>query len=271
MFRPAGITVILSVASLIVLSACSSSTEIRGGITTPPPSSTSPTRTETPVPEPSLLTDGVLEPSNAPTPPAQDPSILRYQEAPEATKYAQAFAAALLYFDILYVPDAEELGTSVMQGPPGLSINQLVKWYDYVKSERAYQENQAIVDGYLFIPPERDRRRYAVPAVQDIRYTAPKIAEGPPSSIDSRPTLEISFQIGGRLIWIEKDGTAWEAPMRRNIKYVMASENDGWVIDDWENTKVEIGAREKIPSGDIDSYSFTPWESSTEPDFPFAR
>jgi len=264
-FRTKRLVGIFAIVSLIVLPACSADTEIRGGTITPPPSPAA-TQTETPIPEPSLLTEGVLEPSNVPTLPSQDPSLLRYQEAPEAVKYAQAFAAALLYFNILYVPGAEKLGTSVMQGPPGLSITQAVKWYDYVENQRTYRQNQSVVDGYLFIPPERDRRRYAVPAVQDIRYTTPKISEGPPSSIDSRPTLEVSFQIGGRLIWIEKDGTAWEAPLRRTITYVMASENDGWVIDDWENARVEIGTREKIPSGDIDSYSFTPWETLTDSD-----
>lgn len=253
----------------IALTACSGDTEISGGKNTPQASSIAPKKTETPSPAPSTIADGVLEPSNAPTPPPQDPSIPRSGEAPEATKFAQGFASALLYFDVLYIPGAEKLGASLMQSPPGLSITQLVKWYEYVKSDSAYAQNRATVEGYLFVPPDRENRRYAVPAVQEIKYSLPKISEGPPSSIDSRPTLNVSFQMVGELVWVDREGVAWKAPASRVIDYVMASQNDGWVVDDWKNTEVKIGKAQRVPREEASAYSFTPWESDTDIDYPF--
>jgi hypothetical protein len=261
---------VLCTSALLALSGCSEGADIRGGASPsvkPSASSSSPS-TPTPSPAPTEIDEGVLEPTNAPSPAALDPSIPRADEAPEAVRFAQAFAAALLYVDTLYVPGAEKLGATVMQAPPGLSITRLVDWYEYVKSDAAYVRNQQMVDGYLFVPPERAERRYAVPAAHQLVYSAPTITAGPRSTIDSRPTLEVAFTVQGKLVWIDRSGQAWTAPVTRDIAYTMASENDGWVVDRWRNTPAKIGTATRMPKAEAATYAFTAWDARDISGFP---
>lgn len=254
----------------ILLAGCSADSQVRGGAS---PMTSAPAESSIPItsppPAPTEIAEGLLEPSDAPTLAPLDPAIPRASEAPEAVTFAQALAASLLYFEPLFTPSAATQGASLLQSPPGLSITRLVDWYEWVKNESTWTANRSNVAGYLFLPPEQDSRRYAVPAVQDIQYSPPTVTAGPPSSIDSRPTFDVTFRISGRLIWVDRAGTAWTAPLARDIQYVMASQNGEWVIDKWRKSIPQIGTPSRVPADEAQRYTFTPWESDTDIPYPF--
>lgn len=253
--------------SLLAVAGCSADPEIRGGAGTATTSTASPEPTTAPSDEGDDVEEvapGIAAPSS-PLTPSASPSILRSKEAAEAARFAQGLASALMYNEAVFAPKDRPLRAVDLQFVPGLSAFALNTYYSWILDDKTYAKYADEVAGLVFIPPQNvGKRGYAVPAVQDQEYSDLVIKEGPPSTVDGSPTIRVGFTLTGRLMWQDEAGQYWQAPISRNINYVVAEQNGNWSLDAWESSQATIGKESTVEAADAAGVRFSLLEP---PDF----